>query len=243
MKESSPSKRSGTGARGRNKTAGRLMPKQKSLNSDEAVPMLRYGPYNNFITFKERLKTACMERYGDLARLIELEDYWMPDEVDRTREEYREADTDEFQKAALIHAIKERTTTIAKMKANRSCMYAYILSKLSTESLDELKRDSDYEVINNSVDPLLLWKAIKRLHIVSTSSKVEQVMKRKAREEYQTCKQGTFESLVEFKACFNARHKKHTRDKEMSSYRQKMLPWTSWRALIGPGMVNLSWKR
>jgi hypothetical protein len=35
--------------------------------------MLKYGPYNNFIVFKERLKTACMEKYGDLARLIELE--------------------------------------------------------------------------------------------------------------------------------------------------------------------------
>jgi hypothetical protein len=213
MKETQPSKKPGNGsrggiARGNRSGAATTRPglKPKPLNSDEAVPMLKYGPFNNFVTFKERIRTACMEKYGDLARLLELEEYWVPDEVDRTRDEYANSDTDEFKKAALIHAIKERTTAISKMKANRSSMFAYILSKLSSESLDELKRYSDYETINESVDPLLLWKAIKKLHMVSTSSKVEQVMKRKAREEYHTCKQGTFESLVDFKARFDTRY-------------------------------------
>jgi hypothetical protein len=50
--------RSGTGNKGGPKTTS------KSLNSDEAVPMLKYGPYNNYIVFKERRKTACMEKYG-----------------------------------------------------------------------------------------------------------------------------------------------------------------------------------
>jgi hypothetical protein len=27
--------------------------KPKALNSDEAVPMFKYGPYNNFVVFKE----------------------------------------------------------------------------------------------------------------------------------------------------------------------------------------------
>jgi hypothetical protein len=109
-------------------------------------------------------------------------------------------------KAALIHAIKERATTIAKMRANRASMFAYILSKLSKESLDELKRHEKYAEIDEKVDPLLLWKVIKELHMVATSSKVTQVVMRKAREEYQSCKQGAFESLVDFKARFDSRY-------------------------------------
>jgi hypothetical protein len=204
-------KRAGRGGgrdrRGRSGPSNKGGPKSssKSLNSDEAVPMLKYGPYNNFIVFKERLKTACMEKYGDLARLIELEIYWEPEAVDKDKD-YPTAGTDEFVKAALIHAIKERATVIAKMRANRASMFAYILSKLSKESIDELKRHQDYAEIDEKVDPLLLWKAIKELHMVATSSKVTQVVKRKAREEYQSCKQGAFESLVDFKARFDSRY-------------------------------------
>ena len=70
-------KRFGKGSRDKNpKQAGKGgASKGKSLNSDEAVPMLKYGPYNNFMTFKDRIKTACIEKYGDLGRLIELEGY------------------------------------------------------------------------------------------------------------------------------------------------------------------------
>ena len=191
--------RSGSGNKGGPKTSS------KSLNSDEAVPMLKYGPYNNFIVFKERLKTACMEKYGDLARLIELEEYWEPDAIDRATD-YANAGTDEYVKTALVHAIKERATTIAKMRANRANMFAYMMSKLSKESIDELKRHDSFANIDEKVDPLLLWKTIKELHMVATSSKVTQVVKRKAREEYQSCKQGAFESLVDFKARFDSRY-------------------------------------
>jgi hypothetical protein len=111
----------------------------KPPSSDEAVPTLKYGPYNNFLTFKECLKTACMEKYGGLGRLIDLEEYLEPEEIDRDND-YPDAKTDDVVKAQLIHAIKERTGVIEKMKANRISMYAYIISKLSKESIDELKR-------------------------------------------------------------------------------------------------------
>jgi hypothetical protein len=87
-------KAGGRDRRGRSGPGNKNGPKttSKSLNSDEAVPMLKYGPYNNFIVFKERLKTACMEKYGDLARLIELEMYWEPDAINRDVD-YPYADT------------------------------------------------------------------------------------------------------------------------------------------------------
>jgi hypothetical protein len=77
-KQTGPKKPSrGTRERNARQTGpGKTVPKaSKSLNSNEAMPMLKFGPYNNFITFKERLRTTCMEKYGDLACLIDLEAY------------------------------------------------------------------------------------------------------------------------------------------------------------------------
>jgi Zinc knuckle. len=177
----------------------------KPLNSDEAVPMLKYGPNNNYVTFKDRIKTACMEKYGDLGRLIELESYWEPPKVDRSA--FPNAEKDLFEKQALIEAVKERATTIAKMINNKASMYAYIMSKMSTESIDEIKRHRDhYEAVNDSVDPLELWKIVKEIHMISTKSKSVRVVKRKSCEEYYACKQGAFETLVDFKARFDTRY-------------------------------------
>jgi hypothetical protein len=50
------SKRFSKGARDRNSkgmTSKVSQKTSKSLNSDEAVPMLKYGLFNNFIMFKE----------------------------------------------------------------------------------------------------------------------------------------------------------------------------------------------
>jgi hypothetical protein len=178
--------------------------KDKPLNSDEAVPMLRYGPNNNYVTFKDRIKTACMEKYGDLGRLIELDKYWEPPAVDRAA--FPKAKEDLVERQALIEAVKERASAIAKMKGNKSSMYAYIMSKMSTESLDEIKRHRDYDTVNENVEPLELWRIVREIHMISTKSKSARVIKRKSCEEYYACKQGAFETLVDFKARFDARY-------------------------------------
>ena len=175
----------------------------KPVNSDEAVPILRFGPNNNYVTFKDKLKTACVEKYGDLGRLIKDEAYWEPPKVDRT--EFPKADSDIFEKQALIEAIKERATVIRKMKLDKSSMYAYIMSKMSPESIDEIKRHRDYSKADDTFDPLELWKIVKEIHMISTKSKSVRVVKRKSCEEYYACKQGAFESLVDFKARFDTR--------------------------------------
>jgi hypothetical protein len=46
-----------------------------SLNSDTAVPPLKYGGGNNFDLFKKRVAIACLERYKNLGRLIVYEKY------------------------------------------------------------------------------------------------------------------------------------------------------------------------
>lgn len=88
-------------------------------------------------------------------------------------------------------------------------MFAYMESKLSKESLDEVKRHKDYEAVKEEVDPLGLWLIIKELHMVTTSSRVEAVVKRKAWEEYAMCKQGVFESLMDYKARFDIKYESY----------------------------------
>jgi hypothetical protein len=139
----------GKGGRNANNFKKDSKKQAKPLNSDEAVPMLRYGPSNNFVTFKDKIKTACMEKYGDLGRLIELEAYWQPPKVNK--DAFPKADSDIYEKQALIEAVKERSNAVAKMNSNKSSMYAYIMSKMSTESIDEIKRHRGYNILSMRV--------------------------------------------------------------------------------------------
>ena len=79
-------KREFKGKPGGNRNLPRGVPKaaievQKPKTSEEAVPVLRYGPNNNYVDFKKRLSFACLEKYQGLGRLIEDEAYWAPEEV------------------------------------------------------------------------------------------------------------------------------------------------------------------
>ena len=55
---------------------------KKKLDSDEEVPMLTYGSSTNFATFREKLLIACIEKYGNLGKIIEDKKYWVPEKVD-----------------------------------------------------------------------------------------------------------------------------------------------------------------
>ena len=87
------------------------------------VPILRYGPKNNFLKFKDKLRTACMKQYGDLGRLIELNDYYKPKEVDKS--EYPAWESDALERELMLDEMQRRRKLIAKMKENHTCMYAY----------------------------------------------------------------------------------------------------------------------
>jgi hypothetical protein len=48
------------------------------------IPILRFGPNNNFAKFKEALANKALHEYGDLGRLIELGEYYVPEPPDVT---------------------------------------------------------------------------------------------------------------------------------------------------------------
>jgi hypothetical protein len=62
-------------------------------------------------------------------------------------------------------------------------MYAYLLSKLSKESFNEVQGNSKWISVETSREPLELWKLIKESHQTTTTSKVTSVIKKSTREE------------------------------------------------------------
>jgi hypothetical protein len=61
------------------------------------------------------------------------------------------------------------------MEDDKPKLYAYILGKLSVESLDEVKRHEYYEDFNRAKDPFMLWLAIALLYINCPASQKSQV--------------------------------------------------------------------
>lgn len=88
-----------------------MVKEMRTLNSDQDVPMLKFGPSNNFVLFKERLATACLEKYGKLGRLIGLEKYWMPPPIDEkkylVKDDKGNESMTEITKQTMIQDIKE----------------------------------------------------------------------------------------------------------------------------------------
>jgi len=86
-------------------------------------------------------------------------------------------------------------------------LYAFITSKLSLDSEDELKRHNDYVTFNSTKDPLQLWNALEKLHLVTTVSKNAAFVLRHAEKDFMTCNQGEYESITKFKERFEVKLK------------------------------------
>jgi len=114
-------------------------------------------------------------------------------------------DPHDIEKTRLREAHKRRDKEIDDMKIDRTSMFAYLISKLSKESLDEVQGDGGWGTVETTRDPLELWKIVKATHQILTTSKVASVIKKTAREEYMACKQGLFEHIVDYKRKFDAR--------------------------------------
>jgi hypothetical protein len=101
------------------------------------------------------------------------------------------------EKGRLRESYKHRDKEINDMRVDRTSMYAYLISKLSKESQDEIQGHTNWPDIEKTRDPLKLWKVIKSCHQILTTSKVAAVIKKTAREEYAACKQGPFEHIMD----------------------------------------------
>jgi len=169
---------------------------------EEAVPVLKYGPFNNWIEFKKKLSIAALHKYGRLGGIIDEEEYDVPKPISFANYDST-TDPHGFIKSEIKETIKERMSIIRKMEQDRPNLYGFMLSKMSAESEDEFKRHKDYTTINEKKDPLDLWLALKELHLVTTISKNSAVILLQSKEDYTKLKMGEYETLTVFKERFD----------------------------------------
>jgi len=150
-----------------NNTGRRFNHKPKPLTPQEAVPTLTFGPSNNWMEFEKRMALAAGDRFARLGDIIEQKAY---SNIPLTTPDMSIVDSTMRDKV-LEAAFRERVKIVTKIDSEKPMLYSFIVSKLSADSEDELKRHRDYSTFNTSKDPLQLWLALEQLHLVTTVSK------------------------------------------------------------------------
>jgi len=118
-----------------NSNGRRFPPKPKPLTPQEAVPTLTFGPSNNWIEFSKRMALAVGDRFGRLSEIIFKGAYYVPPlpAPDMTI-------TDSTMRDEVLKSdYRERSKLLIKQDADKPMVYAFIFSKLSLESEDEVK--------------------------------------------------------------------------------------------------------
>lgn len=93
--------------------------------------------------------------------------------------------------------VKARAKTIRTMEDNRSNIYAYMISKLIRESMDEYKHHVKYDLFREIMCPLGLWIILTEIHSLNTSSTNSLINKRYAFQQYASIKKGTHKKLYD----------------------------------------------
>jgi hypothetical protein len=159
----------------------------------KGIPMLRYGKGNNFYKFRETFLEVVIEKFGNLGKLIDLEEYYLLDMVftDFEAMEYSDTKIEQLE----LEEYKEHTRKLTKL-------YGLIMQHTSVESKDEVAQDKDYKVWHQEKDPEKFGQAIIRTHKVDIVSNVDAVKDLAARKAYQNIKRGSFEMLAQYSVRF-----------------------------------------
>jgi hypothetical protein len=105
------------------------------------IPILKYGPSNNFTKFKEAMPKAALKQYDDLGRLIHQGSYFIPPKPNRATHCPFDSTNhpDGLKKATYLEAMKHHQKKLASMEDDRAKLFAMIMMYLSKESLDASK--------------------------------------------------------------------------------------------------------
>ena len=169
------------------------------------VPILYLHKGSQFHVFMDAISKAAMKEYGHSAKMFETKVKYVPNLPNKASFAFL-TDPDDF-KAAWTEAIKSYTKEMLNVDTQAPKLYSFIWQYLSVGSIEEIKQHKDFAKFSVEKDPVALWKAIVETHRVDGISKVPAIMKSDARDVYQSCKQGGFESLVTYRERFDAAHK------------------------------------
>jgi hypothetical protein len=184
----------GTEGKGKGRQHGKFRRQgtEHKKKDPDAVPILKYGPGNNFMRFKEALLKKALEDYGTLGKVIKQGKIEPLKEPDKTGVDL----ADEFSRMEYV----ENMRTYRKLKTEQEQQKP---KYLSDESLDAVQKVQNWEDIEKEVDPERLWQAIEEKHKVHSTSEVAAVIKLEARNQLQSLRQGGFESIISYKQRYN----------------------------------------
>ena len=163
----------------------------------EAIPVLKYGPGNNFAKFRDALSKAALKEYGQLGKLIKQERLDKPEEPDRASFVF--ADPDGIDRAIYLEDLKQYRRKLEEYQRDAPKLYGLILQYLSDESMEAVKKDPEWNDIEADADPEKLWALVVQKHKVHSASEVEEIVKLSARQMYQNVRQGAYESIISYK--------------------------------------------
>jgi hypothetical protein len=107
----------------------------------ESIPILRYGPSNNFMKFTEALSNKALLDFGNLGKLIKQGYIVLLEQLDR--ETYGlDDDTDGLNKLDYLEDMKAYRHEIADFRKDKPKLYALILQHLSDESLEAVQKEA-----------------------------------------------------------------------------------------------------
>jgi hypothetical protein len=128
----------GLGKKAQNQGQGKPDKAYQEKKETGDVPLLRFGvASNNFLKFKEALSTAALIQFGDVAKLIKLDEYYvlpMPDEDD-----YEVIGRPAMSEKLYDLACAEWVKANNRMREKRAHLYGFIWKYLSLESRDKIK--------------------------------------------------------------------------------------------------------
>jgi hypothetical protein len=148
----------------------------------EPIPILRYGPSNNFMKFKEAILKKALLDYENLGKLIKQGYIVLPKQPDR--ETYGlDDDQDGLNKLDYLEDMKANRKELADYRRDMPKLYALILQYLSDESLDTVQKEAGWAVVEQDANLEAQWQLVEMKHKVHSASKVEAVVKLVARTQ------------------------------------------------------------
>ncbi len=107
------------------------------------IPILKYGPSNNFVKFKEAMAKAALKQYGDLGRLILQGSYFIQPKPKRaTYGPFDSMNDPNGQKnATYLEAMKHHQKKIVSVEADHVKLFVMIMMYLIKGSLDSVKKE------------------------------------------------------------------------------------------------------
>ena len=104
---------------------------KKKEKDPKEIPILKFGPANNFMKFKEVTSKTALKDYGQLEKLIKLGKYYEPQEPVSTDYDLAN-DPMGINIANYREDMTEYRKELIRMRNKRPKLYAFILQYLST---------------------------------------------------------------------------------------------------------------